>query len=303
MSLSDSTPAMDWREFHVLTVTDEHEPSGRGQVFHLVIRATGGWRSLDLREVWRYRGLLSAMARRDITLRYRQTALGVLWVVLQPLLAAGIFTFVFGSIAKFPSDGVPYIVFAYTGLLGYNAFANSLTSMSTCLVNNGALVSKVYFPRLILPLSQIGSKLVDFCVAFALYLILNVTFGVGFHLTMLTLPGWMLLAYGTALGFGLLTSALNVSYRDIGYIVPVALPLVLYLAPVAYGVRQVPHSLRGVYDIDPLVGIINGFRWCLLGRGPLELASTVYAIVFSAIVLVVGVLYFRGHERRFADVI
>lgn len=286
-----------------MTVTDKFDPSGRGQTFHLLIRATGGWRSLDLREVWRYRGLLSAMTRRDITLRYRQTALGVIWVVLQPLLAAGIFTFVFGSIAKFSSDGIPYIVFAFTGLLGYNAFANSLTSMSTCLVNNGALVSKVYFPRLILPLSQIGSKLVDFCVAFAVYLILNVTFGVGLHLTMLTLPGWMLLAYGTALGFGLLTSALNVSYRDVGYIVPVVLPLVLYLAPVAYGVRQVPPSLRGIYDIDPLVGMINGFRWCLLGRGPLGLASTVYAVVFTAIVLVVGVLYFRGHERRFADVI
>lgn len=286
-----------------MTVTDELEPSGRGQAFHLIIRATGGWRTLDVREVWRYRGLLGAMTRRDITLRYRQTALGVIWVILQPLLAAGIFTFVFGSVAKFTSDGVPYIVFAFTGLLGYNAFANSLTSMSTCLVTNGALVSKVYFPRLILPLAQIGSKLVDFAVAFALYLVLNLTSHIGFHLTMLTLPGWMLLVYGTALGLGLLTSALNVSYRDVGYIVPVALPLVLYLAPVAYGVQQVPHSLRGIYDIDPLVGMINGFRWCLLGRGSIDLASTVYAVVFTVVVLVAGVLYFRSHERRFADVI
>ncbi|MDQ6839639.1 MAG: ABC transporter permease [Actinomycetota bacterium] len=243
------------------------------------------------------------MTRRDITLRYRQTALGVIWVILQPLLAAGIFTFVFGSIAKFTSDGVPYIVFSYTGLLGYNAFANSLTSMSTCLVTNGALVSKVYFPRLILPLSQIGSKLVDFLVAFALYLVLNVTSHVGFHLSLLTLPGWMLLAYGTALGLGLLTSALNVSYRDVGYIVPVALPLLLYLAPVAYGVQEVPHGLRRFYDINPLVGVINGFRWCLLGRGTLNAGSTIYAAVFTATVLVVGTLYFRSHERRFADVI
>lgn len=286
-----------------MTVTETREPSSRGQAYHLIIRATSGWRSLDVREVWRYRGLLVAMTRRDITLRYRQTALGVIWVILQPLLAAGIFTFVFGSVAKFTSEGVPYIVFAFTGLLGYNAFANSLTSMSTCLVTNSALVSKVYFPRLILPLSQLGSKLVDFSVAFALYLVLNVTTHIGFHLTMLTLPGWMLLAYGTALGLGLLTSALNVSYRDVGYIVPVVLPLVLYLAPVAYGVQQVPHSLRAFYDIDPLVGMINGFRWCLLGRGSIALNSTIYAVVFTLVVLVAGVLYFRSHERRFADVI
>ncbi|MDQ1358464.1 MAG: lipopolysaccharide transport system permease protein [Acidimicrobiaceae bacterium] len=284
-------------------MTQEFNPSDRGQTFHLLIRPTGGWRSLDLREVWRYRGLLGAMTRRDITLRYRQTALGVIWVVLQPLLAAGIFTFVFGSIAKFSSDGVPYVIFAYTGLLGYNAFSNSLASMSTCLVANGALVSKVYFPRLILPLSQIGSKLVDFGVAFALYLILNVTFHVGFHLSLLTLPAWMLLAYGSALGLGLLTSALNVSYRDVGFIVPVALPLLLYLAPVAYGTQVVPKRLRGAYGINPLVGIINGFRWCLLGRGSLSAGSTIYAAVFTVVVVVLGVLYFRSHERRFPDVI
>lgn len=286
-----------------MTVSEEVAPPERGQVFHLVIRPTGGWRSLDLREVWRYRGLLGAMTRRDITLRYRQTALGVVWVILQPLLAAGIFTFVFGSIAELDSDGVPYIVFAYTGVLGYNAFAQSLTSMSTCLVVNSALVSKVYFPRLILPLSQLGSKLVDFAVAFALYLVLNVVFDVGFHLTLLILPLWLLLAYGMALGLGLLTSALHVSYRDVGYIVPVALPLLLYLAPVAYGVQEVPSRLRGVYELNPLVGVINGFRWSLLGRGSLDVGSTVYAVAFTAAVLVGGTLYFRSHERRFADVI
>ena len=286
-----------------MTLTDKFDASKRGPVFHLVIRPTGGWRSLDIREVWRYRGLLGAMTRRDITVRYRQTALGVVWVVLQPLLAAGIFTFVFGSIAKFSSDGVPYIVFSYTGLLGYNAFANSLNAISICMVANSALVSKVYFPRVILPLSQIGSKLVDFAVAFALYLVLNLSFGVGFHLSLLTLPAWMILAYGTALGLGLLTSALNVSYRDVGYVVPAILPLVMYLAPVAYGAQEVPHRLRGVYALDPLVGLINGFRWCLLGRGMLDLGSIIYAGAFTFVVLVIGVLYFRVHERRFADVI
>ncbi len=286
-----------------MTVSEEVARPERGQVFHLVIRPTGGWRSLDLREVWRYRGLLGAMTRRDITLRYRQTALGVVWVVLQPLLAAGILSFVFGSIAGFESDGVPYVVFAYTGVIGFNAFSGTLTFMSTCLVTNAALVSKVYFPRLILPLSQIGSKLVDFGVALVLYLVLNLAYGVGFHLSMLTLPVWMALAYGMALGLGLLTSAANVSYRDVGYVVPVVLPLLLYLAPVAYGVQEVPTDLRAAYNLNPLVGMINGFRWCLLGRGNLELGSTVYAIVFTVLIIVGGTLYFRAHERRFADVI
>jgi len=286
-----------------LTVSEEVARPERGQVFHLVIRPTGGWRSLDLREVWRYRGLLGAMTRRDITLRYRQTALGVVWVVLQPLLAAGILSFVFGQIAGFESDGVPYVVFAYTGVIGYNAFAGTLTFMSTCLVTNAALVSKVYFPRVILPLAQIGSKLVDFAVALVLYLVLNLAFGVGFHLSMLTLPVWMALAYGMALGLGLLTSAANVSYRDVGYIVPVVLPLLLYLAPVAYGLKEVPTNLRAAYNLNPLVGMINGFRWCLLGRGSLGLGSTVYAIVFTVLMIVGGTLYFRAHERRFADVI
>lgn len=286
-----------------MTVSEEVARPERGQVFHLVIRPTGGWRSLDLREVWRYRGLLGAMTRRDITLRYRQTALGVVWVVLQPLLAAGILSFVFGQIAGFESDGVPYVVFAYTGVIGYNAFAGTLTFMSTCLVTNAALVSKVYFPRVILPLAQIGSKLVDFAVALVLYLVLNLAFGVGFHLSMLTLPVWMALAYGMALGLGLLTSAANVSYRDVGYIVPVVLPLLLYLAPVAYGLKEVPTNLRAAYNLNPLVGMINGFRWCLLGRGSLGLGSTVYAIVFTVLMIVGGTLYFRAHERRFADVI
>lgn len=286
-----------------MTVSEEVAPSRRGQVFHLVIRPTGGWRSLDLREVWRYRGLLMAMTRRDITLRYRQTALGVIWVVLQPLLAASILTFVFSKVAGFDSPGVPYIVFAYTGVLGYNAFATTLTFMSTCLVTNAGLVSKVYFPRLILPLSQIGSKLVDFAVALGLYVVLNLAFGVGFHLSMLTLPAWMALAYGMALGLGLLTSAANVSYRDVGFIVPVVLPLLLYLAPVAYPVEEVPDNLRAAYDLNPLVGMINGFRWCLLGRGNLEVGSTLYAVMFTVLIIVGGTLYFRAHERRFADVI
>lgn len=258
---------------------------------------------MDLREVWRYRGLLGAMTRRDLTLRYRQTALGVLWVVLQPLLAAGIFSFVFGTIAHFPSDGVPYIIFSFSGLLGWNAFSMSLTTMATCLVTNAPLVAKVYFPRIVLPVAQVVSKLVDFGVALLLFVVLDVITHAGFHLTMLTLPLWMVVAYGMALGLGLFASALNVSYRDVGFIVPVALPLMLYLSPVAYGLNQVPHRLRFVYDLNPLVGMVNGFRWCLLGRGPLLLGPTAYACGFTLVVLVAGALYFRSHERRFADVI
>jgi lipopolysaccharide transport system permease protein len=234
-------------------------------------------------------------------LRYRQTLLGPGWVVIQPILAAGVFSFVFGSIAKLSSDGVPYFLFSFVGLIGYNTFSSTLSSVSLCLVGNTSLVGKVYFPRLILPISQIGSKLVDLGVTFLLFIVLDALYGLGFSWQMATFPLWAALAFALALGPGLLAAAANVSYRDVGYIVPVLLPLLLYLSPVAYSSQEVPHSFAFVYSINPLVGLIDGIRWSLLGRGTLELAQTSYSVGAACFLIVIGLFYFRSHERRFAD--
>jgi lipopolysaccharide transport system permease protein len=279
----------------------EAEMSGRGQAHHVIIQPTSLWRSIDLRELWRYRGLLGALTRRDITLRYRQTLLGPAWVVIQPLLAAGIFSFVFGSVAKLPSDGVPYFLFAFVGLIGYNTFSNTLNSVGLCLVGNSSLVGKVYFPRLILPISQIGSKLVDLFVTFLLYLVLLELYGVSVSWNLATFPLWVVLAFVLALGPGLLAAAANVSYRDVGYILPVLLPLLLYISPVAYSSQAVPQSVALLYSLNPLVGLIDGIRWSLLGTGTFSLGATVYSVVFACVLMGIGLFYFRSHERRFAD--
>jgi len=269
----------------------------------LVIRPSPRLRSINLRELWQFRHLLGAMTRRDLTLRYRQTALGLLWVVIQPILASGIFALVFGGIAKFPSDGVPYFMFAYAGMLGWNAFSNTLSLTTSCLVANGQLVSKIYFPRLLLPLSQLGTKVVDFVVAFAVYLILAQVSGVGLHDRLVLAPLVLVWILALALGPSLICCALNVSYRDVGLMVPVVLPLFLYLSPIAYAASNVPTRFRPFYDANPLVGAIDAMRWCLLGRGTLTSGEVVYSIGSAVVLLLVGLVFFRSRERKFADVI
>ncbi|MHB1534367.1 MAG: ABC transporter permease [Acidimicrobiales bacterium] len=269
----------------------------------LVVRPGRRLRSVNVSELWHYRGLFWAMTRRDLTLRYRQTALGVLWVVIQPVLAAGIFSMVFGGIAKFSSDGVPYFMFAYAGMLGWNAFSNTISMTTTCLVGNTQLVSKIYFPRLLLPLAQLGTKVIDFSVAFVVYLILAQVTGIGFSDRLLLVPFVLAWILALALGPGLITSALNVSYRDVGFMIPVIIPLFLYLSPVAYAAQNVPSHLRPFYDVNPLVGAIDAMRWCLLGRGPLGSTEILYSVAFTGGLLVVGLLYFRSRERHFSDVI
>ena len=269
----------------------------------LVIRPSPRWRSINVAELWHFRGLLRAMTRRDLTLRYRQTALGVLWVVIQPVLAAGIFSLVFGGIAKFTSDGAPYFMFAYAGMLGWNAFSNTLAMITGCMVANAQLVSKIYFPRLLLPLAQLGTKFIDFFIALAVYLILASVTGVALHPRLALAPLVLLWILALALGPALIAAALNVSYRDVGYMVPVILPLFLYLSPVAYAADNVPQRFRAFYDANPLVGAIDAMRWCLLGRGTLSGHEIVYSLATAAALLVVGLLYFRSRERQFADVI
>ena len=270
---------------------------------HLTIRPSSGWQPLNLAELWQFRDLLLTLAGRDVKLRYRQTALGALWVVLQPLLAAGIFSFVFGRVAKLPSDGVPYFVFSFAGLLGWNAFSTTLTKSSTCLLQNTNLVSKIYFPRLVLPLSTVFSSLIDFAVALVLMVVLLVTYHIAPHIGLLLLPVWLLLLLMMALGFGMVASALTTSYRDVQYVLPVLTQFLLYACPIAYSVSAVPAKLRLIYDLNPLSGLLEAFRWSLLGRGDIQWPMIGYSAACTVVVFLWGAFAFRKMERKFADVI
>jgi lipopolysaccharide transport system permease protein len=270
---------------------------------HLIIRPASRWAAIDFKELWQFRDLLLTLAGRDVKLRYRQTALGVIWVVLQPLLAAGIFSFVFGKVAKLPADGVPYFLFSYAGLLAWNAFYGTLTKSSGCLVQNAQLVSKVFFPRLVLPLSTVYSALVDFAVALGMMAVLLVMNGIPLHAGVLLLPVWLALILMLALGFGLFCAALMVTYRDVQYVLPVVTQFVMYASPVAYAVSAVPQHLRAVYMLNPLAGLLEAFRWSLLGRGTLQTGAVVYAALFAVVVFVGGTFAFKRMEGRFADVI
>lgn len=270
---------------------------------HLTIRPTSGWQAINLGELWQFRDLLTTLAGRDVKLRYRQTALGAIWVVLQPLLAAGIFSFVFGKVAKLPSDGVPYFVFSYAGLLGWNAFNSTVSKAGTSLLGNANLVSKVFFPRLVLPLSTVMSSLIDFSVALAMMAVMLVLFHITPGVGLLLLPVWLVLILLLAVGVGLFTSALAVSYRDVNYVMPVLLQFLMYACPVAYAVSAVPAHLRLFYYLNPLSGLLEAFRWSLLNHGTPPWGLLGYSAVVSIVVFFGGALAFKRMERKFADVI
>jgi lipopolysaccharide transport system permease protein len=269
----------------------------------MTLRASSGWVALNLGELWRYRDLLFTLAARDLRLRYKQTALGVVWVVLQPLMAAGIFSFVFGKVAQMPSDGLPYFLFAYAGLMAWNLFSATVSKVSGSLVGNAHLISKVYFPRLVLPLSSIPSVLIDFGVAVAMMAVLMVIYGVAPGLGLLLAPALIVVLLLFATGIGLCAASLTVSYRDVAYVLPVALQILLYASPVAYAVSAVPVHLRVWYQLNPLSGLLEAMRFAILGRGSLDWSLLGYAAVASVIVMAIGVFSFKRMERRFADII
>jgi lipopolysaccharide transport system permease protein len=261
------------------------------------------WGRRDLAELWQFRSLFARLAVRDITLRYRQTALGLIWVVLQPLIAAGIFAVVFGRVAGLNSGGVPYVVFSYAGLLCWTAFSTLMTKASGSLVSNSALVSKVYFPRMLLPLSVIAGTLLDFLVALVLMAVLLAATGTAPGLPLIFLPCWLVLVLALATGFSLMMASLAVRFRDITYILPVLIQFLLYASPVAYSLSAVPHSLRLFFLANPLTGVLEAFRWSLLGTGHLHWAYTAYSAGFAVAILVLGGAVFVRMERNFADVI
>jgi lipopolysaccharide transport system permease protein len=278
------------------------QPVDQRDVPVVVIRPSKGLRALDLKELVRSRELLLSLAVRDVKLRYRQTALGGAWIIVQPLLAAGVFSFVFGNVADLPSDGVPYFVFAFAGMLGWNVYAGTLGKSSSSLLANAALVSKVYFPRLVLPLSSALSVVIDFVVASGVMAVILVVTDLSPGPAVALLPIWIVALLGLALGTGLTTSALAVRWRDFAYIVPVLAQFLLYVSPVAYALDAIPARFRTLYSMNPLVGLLEAVRWSVLGTNrpgwPL-----IWSLACAVVVFLVGVIAFRQSERRFADFI
>ncbi|MCC7119859.1 MAG: ABC transporter permease [Anaerolineales bacterium] len=268
----------------------------------IVIEPQKGWASLDLRDLWHYRELLLLLTWRDIKVRYAQTVLGATWAVLQPLLTMLVFSVIFGRFANLPSDGVPYPVFTFTALLPWQLFAFSLTNASNSLINSDKLISKVYFPRLIIPIASALPGLVDFAVSFFVLIAMLGYYQIPFTTRWLMLPFFLLLAVLSALAVGLWLSALNVEYRDIRYVVPFLTLFWQYATPVAYSASLIPEKWRLLYGLNPMTGVVDGFRWALLGIGQLNSLLWVSMAVIVLLFLS-GLAYFKRMEATFADVI
>jgi lipopolysaccharide transport system permease protein len=268
------------------------------------IRSSTRRTPLDLRELWRYRDLWLTLALRDVKLRYRQTALGVAWVVLLPLLASGIFTLVFNVVAKLPSDGSPYFLFVFAGYLGWNAFQNTLQRCGISLIGNTALVTKVYFPRIILPAASVLASLLDFAIGVVMLLLVLLVRGELPSLAMLAIvPLLMFILQLLALGLGLFSAALSVRFRDVTYVLPFLIQLLLYASPVAYGITAVPERVRQIYLLNPIAPLLDGLRAALLGRGDVHWMAIGSAALVSAVVFAAGTLFFLYQDRQYADVI
>ena len=270
---------------------------------HIVLEPNHHWLSLNLNELWEYRELLFFLTLRDIKVRYKQTVLGAIWAILQPLLTMVIFSVLFGVIAKLPSEGIPYPIFTYSALLPWQLFAYALTQSSNSLIGSQTLVSKVYFPRLIIPIASVLPGLVDFAVAFIVLLGMMVFYQIPITIHLLALPLFLLLAVASALAVGLWFSALNVKYRDIRYVVPFLAMFWQYATPVAYSRTLIPERWQLIYALNPMTSVVEGFRWALLGTesslGPMVWASAGVVILL----LFGGLLYFKHMEDTFADVI
>jgi lipopolysaccharide transport system permease protein len=267
------------------------------------IKRSSGWATLNARELWAYRELLFFLTWRDIKVRYKQTALGAAWAVLQPLMTMIVFSIIFGRVAKLPTNGIPYPIFAYCGLLPWQLFVQAVSESSNSLVANKHLLTKVYFPRLIIPLASVLGGLVDFCVAFVVLIGLMIYYGMAPTIAVVALPLFLLLAIATALAVGLWLSALSVEYRDVRYVIPFLTQFWLFATPVAYSSSLVPERWRFIYGLNPMAGVVEGFRWALLGQtggpGPLIIVSGLVVVVL----LFSGLLYFRRMERTFADIV
>lgn len=258
--------------------------------------------SLNFREIWQYRSLLYFFTLRNIRSRYRQSILGIGWAIIQPLTTMVIFTIVFGIVARFPSDDIPYPLFIYSALLPWNLFASSLTNVSSSTVANSNLITKIYFPRLIIPISGILAPLADFFFAFIILSGMMLWYGFIPSWNLIFFPFFLLFALITAFGFGLWFTTINTRFRDIGYIVPFIVQLWMFTSPVVYPASRIPEKYLYLFWCNPMSGVIEGFRWCLLGRGNLD-PMMIISVIIVGVVLISGLYYFKKMEHLFADVV
>jgi lipopolysaccharide transport system permease protein len=269
----------------------------------LVIKPSKGWTTLQLRELWNYRELLYFLVWRDIKVRYKQTVLGAAWAIIQPFFTMVVFSIFFGNLGKIPSDGIPYPIFAYCALLPWQLFAYALTQSSNSLVANQNLITKVYFPRLIVPLSSVLAGLVDFAIAFLILIGMMLFYGIWPTIAILALPLFVLFAIATALAVGLWLSALNVQYRDVAYTIPFLTQFWLFASPIAYSSSLIPQPWRALYGLNPMAGVVEGFRWSLLGTTNPPGVLVLISVVIVIILLAGGLFYFQRMERTYADVV
>ncbi len=267
------------------------------------LRPSRGWPSIDFKELWRYRELIYFLTWRDIKVRYKQAVLGIAWAVLQPLMTTLIFTVIFGVLLGTPSQGIPYPLFSLTALLPWQLFASALQRSSVSLVGNANLITKIYFPRLAIPLSSVFAALVDFLISFAVLIGVMVYYQYWPGWSVLWLPLLVLFALLTALSVGLWLSALNVQYRDIQQIVPFIIQVWMYASPIVYPIETIPAGIwRTLYSLNPMTGVIQGFRWALLGSTPPDLTMLISGAVVL-VLLISGLFYFRRMEKTFADIV
>jgi lipopolysaccharide transport system permease protein len=283
--------------------TDYALKSSAGMKRRLIIENRSGFFHLDWSALWEYRELLYLLVWRDIKVRYKQTAIGVSWVVLQPLITMLIFTAIFGYMAKMPSDGVWYPAFTLAALLPWTYFSQAITRSGSSLVSNANLVSKIYFPRLLLPLANIVAPLVDFALSLIMLFGLLAYAGIPLTWKVVTLPVFILLAMLTAMGLSLFVSAMNVRYRDVGHAIPFLVQILMFLSPIVYPVSLVPEQWRMLYSLNPMAGVIEGFRWALLGKALPDVMMMSASFFVLCVVVLAGMMYFRQMERQFADVI
>jgi lipopolysaccharide transport system permease protein len=256
------------------------------------------------RDLWRYRELFFFLAWRDILVRYKQTAIGLVWALIRPFLTMMVFVFVFSKLAKLPSEGVPYPILVFAALLPWQFFANAFTDAGNSLISNANMISKVYFPRLVIPISTVIVSFVDFLISGAILVGLMIWYGFAPNIRLLALPLFIFIAFAIAMGAGLWTAALNVKYRDFRYVIPFVVQFGLYVSPVGFSSSVVPEQWRLLYSVNPMVGVIDGFRWAILGGDtPLYWPGFLVSMALVLVLLVSGIIYFRRTEKTFADVI
>ena len=269
----------------------------------LVLRPSKGWTALNLGDLWRYRELAFFLTWRDVKVRYQQTILGASWAVIQPLVQMVLFNFLFGQLADISTGDIPRPIFTFSALLPWNLFSKALTDASRSLVTNRNMITKVYFPRLVVPLASILSGVVDFAIAFVILIGMMVYYQVSVPASIWAVPVFLLLALMTALGIGLWFSAWNLHYRDVGYFIPFLTQFWMLATPIAYPMSEIPANLQTLYSLNPMVGVVEGFRWALLGTTTISTEMLTLSVGVGLICLITGIFYFRRMERTFADMV